>query len=213
MTKTDLLAFLRGSAPRDVTKTPERKPQPTIGAPTGTRLPAKQKGLLAALLRSAEPSEDTPMGMVNEMFNPIRAGAQAREFVGSAADAAQGGRGGEAALLAALAAMSVPGVPGDEMAKGRRAMRELSAAPEARPYLRTPDPLMGFGRAPKGFSESKYPFTGNVLVRWPDGDAMVDQIKGMNMEQALERARRNWPGADVKPYYGPLKENPESWVP
>lgn len=116
MTKTDLLAFLRGSAPRDATKTPERKPQPTIGAPTGTRVPAKQKGLLAALLRSAEPSEDTPLGMLNEYLNPIRQGAVARELVGSAAQAVGRGELGRAAGMGAMAAMAVPGVPGNPRA-------------------------------------------------------------------------------------------------
>jgi len=114
----DLLAFLRGSAPRDVTATPSRQPQPTIGAPTGTRVPPKEKGLLAALLRSAEPSEDTPLGMLNEYLNPIRQGAVARELVGDAAQAVGRGDLGRAAGMGAMAAMAVPGVPGNPRAAG-----------------------------------------------------------------------------------------------
>lgn len=212
----DLLAELRRlfmpSALADITATPAPPRQMTIGPRTGTRMPLPEPGMLAAIQRSAQPSPDTPGGMLNEMFNPIRAGAQARELAGRATGAMRRGEAGKAAGLGALAAMAVPGVPGDEMAKARRAMRELSVAPEPRPYFNVPDELMGYGRAPKGFSESKYPYTANVLVRWPDGSAMVDQIRGMNPEHALERARRNWDGADVKLFQGPLENDPSRWM-
>lgn len=212
----DLLAELRRlfmpSAPADVTATPAPPRRMTIGPRTGARMPLPEPGMLAAIQRSAQPSPDTPGGMLNEMFNPVRAGAQARELGGKAAAAMRRGEAGKAAGLGALMAMAAPGVPGDEMAKARRAMRELSVAPEPRPYFNVPDELMGYGRAPKGFSESKYPYTANVLVRWPDGSAMVDQMRGMNPEHALERARRNWDGADVKLFQGPLENDPSRWM-
>jgi hypothetical protein len=214
--RKDLAKYLRQllTAQADVTATPEmpRQTQPTIGPRTGVRDPAPQSGVLASLARSMAPSEDTPMGMVNEMFNPLRQGAAARQMAGQAMGAADRGEAGRATALSILAAMSVPGIPGDEMDKARKAMRELSVAPEPRPYFNVPDELMGYGRAPKGFQESKYPYTANVLVRYPDGTAQVDQIRGMNPEHALERARRNWEGADVKLYQGPLENDPSRWM-
>jgi DNA repair protein RadC/GNAT superfamily N-acetyltransferase len=67
-----------------------------------------------------------------------------------------------------------------------------------RPYANVPDSLMGFGRnVSKGFNESKYPAVLEVTVKYPDGEAWGDAIKGMNKEHALERARRNWPGAEI----------------
>lgn len=214
--RSKLAKYLRDllTAQADVTATPQmpRQEPMTIGPRTGVRDPAPQSGPLAAIARSMAPSEDTPMGMVNEMLNPLRQGAAARQMVGQAAGAAGRGEAGRATALSILAAMAAPGVPGDEMDKARRAMRELSVAPEPRPYFNVPDELMGYGRAPKGFSESKYPYTANVLVRWPDGMSQVDQIRGMNREHALERARRNWEGADVKLFQGPLENDPSRWM-
>ena len=206
-TPADATVAPRGGPPRQVIPVMRER---MAGAPQS---PAAQRGVFGAILRSAEPSPDTPMGWANEMFNPIRQGAAAREMAGRAVDAAQQGQLGKMAGMAALTAMAVPGIPGEDASLISRTMRQLEAAPEARPYFNVPDELMGFGRAPKGFSESKYPFTANVLVRWPDMDPMVDQIRGMNLEHALERARRNWEGADIKPYYGPLSSNPSEWIP
>jgi len=93
---------------------PERQEPMTIGPRTGVRDPAPQSGALAAIARSMAPSEDTPMGMVNEMFNPLRQGASARELAGKAVGAIQRRDMGKAAGLGALAAMSVPGVPGPD---------------------------------------------------------------------------------------------------
>lgn len=96
----------------DVTATPTVPVQPTIGPQTGTRVPPKQRGVFAAIQRSAAESPDTPAGWANEMLNPVRAGAQAREFVGQAGRALRRADIGQAAGAGALAAMSVPGVPG-----------------------------------------------------------------------------------------------------
>jgi hypothetical protein len=52
------------------------------------------------------------MGWANEMLNPIRQGAAAREMAGQAVNAAQQGQLGKMAGMAALTAMAVPGVPG-----------------------------------------------------------------------------------------------------
>lgn len=106
------LRGLMGRVPADATRTPPMPTQPTIGPPTGTRVPASPRGVLAALQRSAQPSPDTPAGWANEMLNPVRAGAQARQFVNQAAEAVGRRQLGRAAGLGALAAMSVPGVPG-----------------------------------------------------------------------------------------------------
>ncbi len=116
------------TAQADVTATPQmpRQEPMTIGPRTGVRDPAPQSGPLAAIARSMAPSEDTPMGVVNEMLNPLRQGAAARELASKAVGAIQRREMGRAAGLGALAAMSVPGVPGpDDMARRIRNPNEL----------------------------------------------------------------------------------------
>jgi hypothetical protein len=118
-----LRALLAGAgAPADVTAAPRGGPpqqmipvmrERVAGAPQS---PVAQRGVFGAILRSAEPSEDTPMGWANEMFNPIRQGAAARETAGRAVSAARQGQIGKMAGMAALTAMAVPGVPGNSRA-------------------------------------------------------------------------------------------------
>ena len=133
----DLLAELRRlfmpSAPADVTATPAPPRQMTIGPRTGARMPLPEPGMLAAIQRSAQPSPDTPGGMLNEMFNPVRAGAQARELTGRAAGAMRRGEAGRAAGLGALAAMAVPGVPGPDDA-ARMTARQIDT-PQFREFF------------------------------------------------------------------------------
>ena len=116
--RKQLAKYLRDllTAQADVTATPQmpRQEPMTIGPRTGVRDPAPQSGPLAAIARSMAPSEDTPIGMVNEMFNPLRQGAAARELASKAVGAIQRREMGRAAGLGALAAMSVPGVPGPD---------------------------------------------------------------------------------------------------
>lgn len=68
------------------------------------------------------------------------------------------------------------------------------------PYQNAPDSLMGFGKPEnqKGYYDSNYPKAFSVRVTFPDGDTFVDQIRGMNAPHATERARRNWPSAEVE---------------
>ena len=54
----------------------------------------------------------------------------------------------------------------------------------------------------KDFFEQKLPFRAKVLVKWPGGDSMEDEIKGLNAGHAMWRAVRNWVGATVT-YLGP----------
>lgn len=68
---------------------------------------------------------------------------------------------------------------------------------DGEPYSSASDALMGFGRRPKGFDDQKYRHVQYVRVTWPDGDTIVDAIKGLNKAHALERARRNWGGATI----------------
>jgi len=66
-------------------------------------------------------------------------------------------------------------------------------------YEKVPDSLMGFPKSgpTKPFHEQKYPFTQWVKAEWSDGNNIVDAVKGLNSEHALERARRNWPDAKI----------------
>jgi hypothetical protein len=70
-----------------------------------------------------------------------------------------------------------------------------------RPYESAPDSLMGFRRYGPNidFAESKFPHVQYVEITLPSGEKFVDAIKGMNQSHALERARRNWEGSDIKP--------------
>jgi hypothetical protein len=89
----------------------------------------------------------------------------------------------------------------------------LAAAAAARPYANVPDALMGFGRAGgQAFDKSRMTFELPVRVRWDDGDVHEDVVRGMNYEHALERARRNWEGAEIEPL-APLIEVPNVGAP
>lgn len=68
-------------------------------------------------------------------------------------------------------------------------------------YRDVSDELMGFGRTQsKAYTETSYPYSLSVLVKFPDGGVLRDEIKGMNAPHAMERARRNWPAAtDITP--------------
>jgi N12 class adenine-specific DNA methylase len=66
-------------------------------------------------------------------------------------------------------------------------------------YEGVPDNLMGFGKQPKGFTETKYPYELEVYYSYDKGVTWHDDaIKGMNPLHALERARRNWPDAQIR---------------
>ncbi len=47
----------------------------------------------------------------------------------------------------------------------------------------------------KSFNDQKYKVTVHVLVVWADGDAIEDEIKGLNTGHALYLAHLNWPTA------------------
>jgi|SRR5882724_792874 len=69
-----------------------------------------------------------------------------------------------------------------------------------RPYANVPNSLMGFRKnGPNvGFDNSNYPHSQPVKVTIPGQEPFFDEIKGMNKEHALERARRNWDGAKIE---------------
>lgn len=78
----------------------------------------------------------------------------------------------------------------------------LGAGPSLRPYKNVPDNLMGFRKngQQKSFDETNYAHEQPVKITFPDtGDTFVDSIKGLNKHHALERAYRNWEGAEVQP--------------
>ena len=109
----DLLERLRQlmQVPADATRTPAPARQPTIGpAPSeaSQARPQPRQGLFQRVVQSAQPSPDTPAGWANEMLNPVRAGAQARELVGGAVQSARRGNLGKAAGTAAMALASAP---------------------------------------------------------------------------------------------------------
>ena len=68
-------------------------------------------------------------------------------------------------------------------------------------YRSAPDWAMGFRREGphRSFEETKDSYRTVVPVRvtFEDGDSFVDAMNGLNKPHALERARRNWPGAEI----------------
>lgn len=128
------LRALMGRVPADATAAPVGRPvpQPTIGpmSPGTPPSPRPARGLLAAVARSAQAGG----GLANELLNPVRAGASARQMVNEAIPAARQGNIGRAAGLGALAAMSVPGVPGPDDAV--RTARAVTDSPQFREFFR-----------------------------------------------------------------------------
>lgn len=65
-------------------------------------------------------------------------------------------------------------------------------------YSSAPDSLMGMSRQPAApFDEQNYRHVEFVEVRHPNGNVQLDAMRGLNTVHALERARRNWPGATI----------------
>jgi GGDEF domain-containing protein len=83
----------------------------------------------------------------------------------------------------------------------QRGAPAVSKSPQSRAYEKAPDSLMGFRREgpQKEYREQGYKFFQPVRVTFEDGESMVDGIMGLNKPHALERARRNWPGAEIEP--------------
>jgi hypothetical protein len=73
-----------------------------------------------------------------------------------------------------------------------------------KPYANVPNSLMGFRKngQNKGFDETNFKYELPVKVKFKNGDTFEDAIKGLNKEHALERARRNWEGADIEAIEG-----------
>jgi hypothetical protein len=69
-------------------------------------------------------------------------------------------------------------------------------------YVLTPDIYLGYradGSKLKNYAEVDYKTEITVVVKFSDGNVLVDGMNGLNFQHALERARRNWPGAVVLP--------------
>lgn len=70
-----------------------------------------------------------------------------------------------------------------------------------RPYQNVPDSLMGFpkGKFAKSLEELNYPVQQEVRVTYPDTkQSFEDAVSGLNKSHAIERAHRNWEGADIE---------------
>ena len=84
-----------------------------------------------------------------------------------------------------------------EASKAQPAEREFFQKGDG--YRNAPDSLMGFRRygPQRGFAETKYRTVVPVRVTFDDGMSFVDAMNGLNKPHAMERARRNWPGAEI----------------
>ncbi len=79
-------------------------------------------------------------------------------------------------------------------AEAKRLADEQPTLFARRPYEKVPDSLMGFPKEgpTKPYEEQNWRHRQAVRVTWPDGHSIVDAVRGLNQEHALERARRNW---------------------
>ena len=95
------------------------------------------------------------------------------------------------------------GITPEEMAAWYPLQVRAEALPGARTldqnYEDAPDNLMGFTSTgpQKEFGQQKYRHVQYVEVTQPDGSTQYDAVAGLNSVHALERARRNWKGAEV----------------
>lgn len=160
----DLLEQLGLLLPRPAVDATATRPAPrpaTIGpAPSAASQPRprpRRGGVAGAVLRSAEPSEDTPGGMLNELLNPLRAGAQAREALDEMVSSARGGDVAGALGGGAMLAMAMPGLPGDDVITAiRRSLpSEMRSIPARLP---APEQAKNFER-----------FYGQSVLRTPEG--------------------------------------------
>ena len=74
-------------------------------------------------------------------------------------------------------------------------------------YEEASDALMGFASdqsRQKPFGANRYPIELDVRIDL-DGDVFEDTIEGLNKTHAVERARRNWPGANIEAIGEPRK--------
>jgi len=76
-----------------------------------------------------------------------------------------------------------------------------------RAYEGAPNSLMGFKKSgpQTAYEDSKYKKEITVRVTFDNGESIIDGMKGLNTPHAMERARRNWDGAEIellaeKPY-------------
>lgn len=90
--------------------------------------------------------------------------------------------------------------------QARQAARESMGLPADKPmfhraYETAPDSLMGFRKNGQNtpFHESKYRHVQPVRVTFAGDAPFTDAVKGLNQSHAIERARRNWPGAKIEP--------------
>lgn len=78
-----------------------------------------------------------------------------------------------------------------------------------RPYANVSDSLMGFSNPEKrsyqkGYDDYKYKKEITVRVSFPpssfspEGQSFIDGMNGLNVYHAMERARRNWPDAQIE---------------
>jgi len=65
------------------------------------------------------------------------------------------------------------------------------------PYSSAPDTLMGMTNRQKGYTDYKYRHEITVKVTLDNGESFIDGMNGLNLPHALERAKRNWPDAQV----------------
>lgn len=76
-------------------------------------------------------------------------------------------------------------------------------------YEKVPDSLMGFRKngPNRGYDAEKYPLHQDLRIKFKGDDTFEDGIKGMNKAHIMERARRNWPGAEIEAIGEPTKIN------
>jgi hypothetical protein len=92
------------------------------------------------------------------------------------------------------------GLQPNEAAAGDVMASQRTRADGERAYAGAPNSLMGFKKSgpQTAYEDSKYKKEITVRVTFDNGTSMVDGMKGLNTPHAMERARRNWDGAEIE---------------
>jgi hypothetical protein len=97
-------------------------------------------------------------------------------------------------------AMQAQGLTPDAALTGDVMASQRSRNESGRAYGGAPNSLMGFKKSgpQTAYEDSKYKKEITVRVTFDNGNSMIDGMKGLNTPHAMERARRNWDGAEIE---------------
>lgn len=162
------------------------------------QLGRESEGRFGELLRKVSPDGSLVNQYINWMTDRENEGEWEGRFKNSVDSLITSGAIGGVLKGAAIGFRAAKKIASDPMKVGRAAQTG-SIGPQ-RPYANVPNQLMGFRRngVNKTFEEDNFSKTIVVRVKFPNGQTIIDGMSGLNSSHALERARRNWDGAEIE---------------